>query len=164
MSGLYLYFVVEANSKSRSDWKYIKSVIDHFYEPRTVQLKAVCVAGKSNLTSLKKIESETRKARGKVRVIVCADVDNDDDERNRKIINFCRENGFDLVWFNQNIEHVFLNHSSVKDKVVQATKFLEGKDKILDKMGVGILNESSALDIPHSSNLMLILDAYLKRR
>ena len=54
-------FAVETNKSCNSDWIYIKSTIEHFYEyePSQVKLSVVYMDGKGNYNSAKK-EREIR--------------------------------------------------------------------------------------------------------
>lgn len=167
--GLFLFFVVEASSTSQSDYKYIQSVILHFYIDRKHHREPIYMATKSNLTDLAKINSATKRAMevgGEVHVILCADKDVNKDEENAKIIRFCKDNSFDLVWMNQNIEHVFLDnpHLRSEDKSSKANDFLRRSDKIFKDFDIALLNTEDPLRKPRSSNLMLVLDKYIERK
>lgn len=164
--GLYLYFVVECSSKSRSDWMYIESLINYHYKPRSHSHKAIYASGKSNLFNISKIEKETRKANGNTHVIICADVDENDEAQNQRLIEFSEKHGFDLVWMNLNIEDVFLDEPNVhaRDKHEKAKAFLKVRDKRLKDLGTKLFMEENPLKKMHSSNLMTVLDKYLKRK
>jgi hypothetical protein len=97
-------------------------------------------------------------------VIMCFDTDlgGDGEKYNKSINQFCRCNGYQLVWFNRVVEEVFLGKKiSNKDKKREAEKFLrESKiemtdwDKCLHK---GLSQE------PGTSNIISIFDDLLPR-
>lgn len=163
--GPYLLFVVEAKSDNKSDWIYIESVIHCHYEPRKHRHRAIYAGGKSKLTSIGRINAAKKGASGKIHVIVCADKDRNDDHLNDEIIKFCKDNGFDLVWMNLNIEDVFLGEPNVRtqDKQAKAVKFAAKRDKKLEELGTDRLMVDDPLKKSGSSNLMLVLDRYIKR-
>ncbi|MCI9386160.1 MAG: hypothetical protein HFH77_07380 [Lachnospiraceae bacterium] len=78
-----------------------------------------------------------------------------------KISQFCKENGYDLVWFCHDVEEVFLDNKIPDSQKVQEAGAFRRKKGIqeipLDKLA------SSVMRI-HTSNIMQILDKYLERK
>lgn len=165
MSKPCLLFVVEARRSSESDWMYLRSVILFYYGIRCYRGKTIFAKTKSLLTYEKKIYEENEKFDGKAKVIIIADVDENDDEQNHKIERRCKEKGYELVWMNMDVEDVFWGKRiDDKKKAKEAIKFQRMGDKALESLGVDILMEPNPLKKRHSSNLLLVLDKYLPRK
>lgn len=159
-----LIVVCETRASSKTDYKYIKSVIDYYYKPRSYSIKPIYATSKSELIKQdKKIEKEINNYPGQTIVVLFADVDLGDDNLNNKIINYCNNNKYELVWMNGTIEEVFLGRKiSNKQKTKEANKYLEHYLKILPLLNN--LDNSSALTSNRSSNIILVLDKILDRK
>ena len=119
--GVQLIFTVETNKKCNSDWIYIKDTVEHFYAYERTQLKlsVVYLDGKGNYSSKKKqkeIDSlisqyrATSKA-NQSKVICCFDCDDyDSKQEDRKFLEdaekFCKDKGYEFVWFCKDVEQV----------------------------------------------------------
>lgn len=171
-------FAVETNKSCNSDWIYIKSTIEHFYEyePSQVKLSVVYMDGKGNYNSAKK-EREIRslisqyKATSKNNrsaVIYCFDCD--DYNSNPETVNFleavkkyCDTNDYEFVWFCRDVEEVYLGKSvenSKKKKEAAAFKIQKG----ITKMNVSSLTRTKYQR--YTSNIINVLDQFkeLKRK
>ena len=159
-----LIVVCETRASSKTDYKYIKSVIDYYYKPRSYSIKPIYATSKSELIKQdKKIEKEISDYPGQVVVVLFADVDLGNDNLNNKIINYCNNKKYELVWMNGTIEEVFLGRKvSNKQKTKEANKYLEHYLKILPLLNN--LDNSSALTSNRSSNIILVLDKILERK
>lgn len=160
---MQLILVMETRKSCNSDYRYLKTTIDYFYVPRSFSIKPIYAKNKSELLNQnKKIDEEKRKYNDQSIVVVCADYDKEDDPLNEQLVKYCDENDFELVWMNTNVEHVYWNLKSVNDKEKMAVKFLRESDKILKKLN----NLKVAIPIRQipSTNVLVILDKYLKRK
>lgn len=166
---IQLIIVVETNKECDSDWMYIYSAINYFYNiNQDVKLTPVYMNGKSNYCKRSvthKIEyyKSSKKNANNV-VVYCFDIDNDDYEnakRNDEINEYCISNGYELIWFNKDIEDVFLGKSVNKRiKGEEATRFVRKNE--INNIKEMILNDRKINR--HRSNLLMIIDKYLKRR
>ena len=157
-----LVFTMETRSSNRSDWMYIKSSIDYFYKPRTFALDKIFATTKSELISQDtKIKSKIDDPTREVKVIIVADYDREED-LNDKIIKYCNDNDYDLVWMNLDVEDVYLG-KQVPDnrKESEAINFQSKKHKLLPKL-TGLAN-TSPLKTRHTTNLLVVLDKYISR-
>lgn len=159
-----LIVVCETRASSKTDYKYIKSVIDYYYKPRSFSIKPIYATSKSELIKQdKKIEKEINDYPGQTIVVLFADVDLGDDNLNNKILNYCNNKKYELVWMNGTIEEVFLGRKiNNKQKTKEANKYLEHYLKILPLLNN--LENSSALTSNRSSNILLVLDKILDRK
>ena len=94
---------------------------------------------------------------------MCADYDNPNDPDNIKIQQYCASNGYDLVWMNVDVEDVFLGRTvSKKMKSKELMNFLKHKESFLSTNTV--LNNQTPLVKRPASNLLNVLDKYLRRK
>lgn len=161
---MQIILVVETRASCESDYRYIKSAIDYFYVERSFKISKIFAKTKSELVSCdKKIKEYKNKYIGVTKVIVCADYDSENDPSNDVIINYCDTHSYDLVWMNVNVEDVFLGRIVPdRDKNRESFKFLKRKNTYLSSNIV--LNNPSPLDKRPASNLLTVLDKYLKRK
>lgn len=95
--------------------------------------------------------------------MICADYDYENDPDNEAISNYCHSHSYDLVWMNVDVEDVFLGKTIPnKDKNRESFNFLKQKDKLLSSNTA--LNNPSPLVKRPASNLLVVLDKYLKRK
>ena len=93
-------------------------------------------------------------------MVLFADVDLNDNDLNNKIISYCNNKKYELVWMVGTIEEVFLGRkSNNKQKTKEANKYLEHYLKTLPA-----LNNPSALNTSKSSNIILVFDKILDRK
>ena len=161
---MQIILVVETRASCQSDYKYIKSAIDYFYVERKFQISKVFAKTKSELINCdEKIKLYKSKYPGPSKVIVCADYDNPNDPDNIKIQQYCASNGYDLVWMNVDVEDVFLGRTvSKKMKNKELMNFLKHKESFLSTNTV--LNNQTPLVKRPASNLLNVLDKYLRRK
>lgn len=172
--GLQLIFVVETNSKCKSDWIYIKDTIENFYQYNHTQLKlsVVYMDGKGKY---KKKEKEIASLRSQyqsvskmneTKVIYCFDCDEYDVKQEdadflKSVQQYCKEKAYEFVWFCKDIESVYLGKKIADgDKKREATLFKAHKE-------VKLIKEHSLLAENYktnSSNIMNVLDKYLERK
>lgn len=172
--GLQLIFVVETDSKSKSDWMYIKNTIDFFYEydKAHVRLSPVYMGGKGNYRKREKEVSNLIKQyaaaskTNETKVIYCFDCDDYDSIpadmdflKNAK--QYCERQGADFVWFCKDIERVYLDKKvENKQKKIEAAKFKQ--KKLITGIDIRKLEVTGYRN--NTSNIMKILDKYLSRK
>lgn len=174
MMDLQLIFVVETDSKSKSDWIYIKDTIDYFYnyDQSHVKFSTVYMAGKGNYkkveTKITKLISEyasVNKQR-QSRVIYCFDCDDFDTNRVdidflEKAKEYCDEKQYEFVWFCKDIERVYIGKKvPEKEKTKEAAKFKSRK--IIQQTDERKLTVSNY--IANTSNILKVIDKYLERK
>lgn len=163
---------VETTRNADTDTKYIRDSIRYFYNiDNSVKLNTVYMNSKDKYNSSKVSKEICSKIKmfnhiGHSVVIYCVDTDfvdikNEDRIQFEKITQFCKQNDYELVWFCHDVEEVFLGH-----KVHNAQKVKEAAE-FQRKNGISNIDESSlrceSVRI-RCSNLLLVLDRYLKRR
>lgn len=180
----HILFLVETNKKSKIDNGYILKAIQKYYTPYELTFcrynnfyemgtktkynssdvdKKICNFMKEVKQANKKEHDEDRKF---IPVVVfCIDLDKDkvDPEQtklNDRIKKFATEKGYELVLFNRNIEEVFVGEAVPdSEKSDRARRFLDNDE-------INNIKESklrSSLPSRKSSNLLLILDKYIKQ-
>jgi len=166
---IQLIIVVETNKECDSDWMYIYSALKRFYLiGQDIKLNQIYLGGKTNYQSnkiKKKIDSLIRaKKESYNKVIYCMDVDNNNKEditRNTSINVYCEKNNYDVVWFNKNIEEVFLDMKiNDKDKSKKAKDFVT-KNRIY---GIKVNKFNDKKINRYRSNLLCVFDIYLERK
>ncbi len=158
-----LILIMETRSSNKSDYMYIKSTLDYYYEPRTYGIKKIFATTKSLLIKQeKKIEKLCNMTERKPVIIVIADYDQDE-PLNDIITKYCLNKSYDLIWMNSDVEEVYLGEKiSRKDKEKKAIAFQIKKNKLIPKLNN--LSETNPLNKSKSSNILTILDKYLMRK
>lgn len=172
--GLQLIFVVETNSKCKSDWIYIKDTIERFYQYNQTQVKfsPIYMDGKGkydkkekNILKLISQYASTSKT-NQSKIIYCFDCDDyDSKSEDLEFLNharqYCNARGADFVWFCKDIERVYLGK-----KVDQRQKKMESATFKAKKLihNVDAKRLSAASYQANTSNIMRILDKYLTRK
>ena len=172
--GLQLIFVVETNSKSKSDWIYIKDTVERFYQYDQYHVKftPVYMDGKGKYQGKKKEVnrlisqySSTSKT-NQSKVIYCFDCDDydvkrEDSEFLKEAEKYCNTNGYDFIWFCKDIECVYLGKKIERhDKQRQAANFKAKKQ--INKIDPKKLQYKAYQK--NTSNILNILDQHLERR
>lgn len=172
--GLQLIFVVETNKSCKSDWIYIKDTIDRFfkYDNAHTKFTPLYLGGRGNYSKkqreiksyISQYASTSKQNRSKV--IFCFDCDNydgnpDDSRFIKEAQQYCKEHGYDFVWFCRDIEHVYLGKSvPEKDKKSESVRFKA--NKMIKNV------EKSRLSADgfklQSSNIMNVLSKHLEQK
>lgn len=169
---LGLILVMETSAPGKSDDIYIRSVLDHYYDLKGVTIARVFLDGKRNYSS-KKVLSQIRSYQAMYRsqkmnsqVIYFIDTDSvskvyDKGSFFSNVSAFCASNFYELVWFCKDVENVFLHKEpgTVVNKLNAAKEFVR-TNAIVDISQSSIKRQSIE---PESSNILGILDKYLKR-
>ncbi len=151
--GLQVIICVETNKECKSDMIYIRNTIKHFYDVNQfdVLIKYVYIDVKGNYATpkvKKKIDGLTRQynagnPNGESVVVMCLDCDDYDTNREdakflKDAKEYCREKGYNFVWFCKDIEQVYLEKSIPKSqKKAEAEKFASS-NKIEDVVIAGL--------------------------
>ena len=165
---LQIVFVVEADNKSKSDYMYIKSIMDKYYKPylSTIKITPIYMGGIGNFGSKKTINAINRQIdqykNGKTEVVYCYDTDNekvakDKIELNKRIEKYCADNNYHAVFFCRDIEEVFIKERVHNDKSKTAIQFL--KNGCINNINVDSLK--SNIKRNGTSNLLLVVDGIL---
>lgn len=165
LNNMQVIFLFESNNKNKSDYTYIKDFLITYFKVRTEKISKIFLTSKGEALTRKterKIENIIKQYTGKENYIVyCLDTDNDA-KYNLEIVKYCNNRNYFLVWFNPNIEKLFLNkiinHS--KDKTREAFNFVKS-NKVVD-LNLNDFKEANALKISNKSNLYLILQKIFK--
>jgi hypothetical protein len=160
---LQLIVVVEANAKSQSDFVYVSALLKCRYAlAHSVRITPVYLGGKGNYSRKEaEINKWKRKYKfGPSRVVFVLDTDfgKTGAGLNPDIEQYCKRNGYDLVWMNRDIEEVFLGRCC-SNKTEEAERFARQnriKDVDLEKLG-----KRDPTSQKGTSNLLLVFDALL---
>lgn len=166
-----LIFVVEADEKSKSDYIYIRSLLELCYNYRLrtdIKVSIVYMGGKGNYNK-KSVCNKIANFRkmyslGKSYVIYCFDTDKYDSNPDElKTFNdkcsYCKDMNYDFVWFCHDIEEVFLGKSVLKHEKTDKAKDYS-KKCLVNKVDLKML-KTETISKKHS-NLLLFLDKYYK--
>ena len=120
------------------DRAYIEDIIDKYYLTNArISIKFICLDGKYNFNStrvVKEIKEYKRLLKNNVEIVHC--LDKDDFHVKKEAENFgaecqkyCENNGYELIWFVKNIEHVLHNKIVSKTNKRRALKSFTSKNK-----------------------------------
>ena len=168
---LQMIFCVETNKRADTDSIYISETLNSLYViDNKVKITKVYLEKKSKYNAkdvLREIESKIKAFTiGETRVIYCIDTDAYETNYEHKkelddIARFCKDKGYELVWFCHNVEEVYLgNKVSDSQKVSEAATFR--RKKAIEKIHIDTLSSSTMRK--GTSNILKILDKYLKRK
>ena len=165
---MQLIFIVEANNDSQSDYLYISETVKKYYNVLGHKLTPVYLEGKGNYNKKKKkeeINKNIAKYDGPTHVFMCYDIDNQNKPTyslNPLIEKYAEDNGYELIWFYEDIEQVYLGESvSNNVKTLKAKQFVA--HKLIDGVQIISLNQTTK-SRKKSSNILLILDKYLEKK
>ena len=175
MVPLQLLFVLECNDEDKSDAIYLNEVISHFYVFESenysqVSRKSIFLKGKGKYKNYKdyinNVVSMFSHEGGVTKVIYMIDLDSTDKEYksgslNYNIMDYCNRNNYDLIWMCKNVENVFLGvePDAIENKTEAAKQFARLKNKEFDNIKLS----KTTIEL-YCSNILIILDKYLKRK
>ena len=162
---------VEADKQAQTDAIYIKDTIVRFYEiDRSVKLSFIYMNGKSNYNS-KGVQGKINQLskdykNGPSVAVYCIDLDKYESnsaqlKENEEIKEYIAKNKYEMVWFCHDIEEVYLGESVIKKMKASTAIAFKKKEQILK---VDAQKLMSCLCNKGTSNLLLVLDKYLKRK
>ena len=152
---------------------YVRPFIQRFFEYNTSKFEQIYTGSKCELYSKgtkKKIDACLGKylARNdEVSIVFFADVDTnstEDKKRNQNLIKFSNKYGTrsSIVWFNLDIEDVFLGKRIKDDKPKEAKNFLNSKK--IEKIDVCKMKNDNAIKTIHSSNIYNVIASLLPKK
>ena len=166
---MQLIFLFETNSKSQSDYKYVRSYLTKIEMIRKFKFSPLYLNGKGNYNKFeKKINYLIKSYLGESKVFMFIDVDStslnyDQIKLNREITNYCSEKNYELIWFKRTIEEVFWGA-----KIPQSKKTIKA-DEFLRKNQISNI-DFKKLDISNydflkngESNLKSVFDNFLSK-
>lgn len=172
--GVQYIFVVETNSKCKSDWIYIRDTIERFYQWNQPQIKlsVVYMNGKGNYKNKEKdIESLSKQYRSagkgnQSKVMLCFDCDEyEKDVYDRTFLKdarqYCQNMGYEFVWFCKDIESVYLGHKVDDSQKKKESAVFKAQNGINHVDAKKLLATAYRIN---SSNLMCILDKCFARK
>jgi hypothetical protein len=165
-----LLFLVEAKETSKSDWHYLRKFMESplFKRPDANTLKNVIyLDGKNNYRKKEAdIHSYCLRFRGPTHVIFVFDMDHGgshEKKQNQEIVTYCQTLDTHplIIWFNKDIETVFLGHSVRKaEKTALALAFHNQGKLAIDE--INLYNYSRENPSKNGeSNILLVLKNYL---
>ena len=165
-----LIFVVETNSSTQSDDRYIMKLINHRYDlsKNDIRISFVHMGGKGNYNknkTLDLINKYKKNNSGESIIFYCFDTDSIGSNQVRKKEfseekRFCINKGFLLIWFNLNIEHVLLGKIiNASEKKIESIKFWNNSNVLIPTKK--LFCENSELE--GYSNFYFLLDVHLQR-
>lgn len=173
--GIQLLFCVETDQQCNSDWIYIKSIIDTFYDYNhaRIRLEKAYMGGKGNYNTAKfkrcvdkKVSDYKKKAKGETVVIYCFDCDeydrdSRDAERLKQEEQYCIDNNYKFIWFCKDIERVFIGEKVPDDeKKSTAEKYL--RKGLVSNVDITKIEATKYKN--GTSNLAVLLDEYMERK
>ena len=168
---IQLIIAVEANKESKSDYRYIDPFIKRYFKIGTNKISYVYMGSKMNYSDKginKQITSliNSYKRTGESHVIYCFDTDDfsvsPDHQENEKKNKKDLFHNSDIVWFNRDIEEVFIN-SRLENS--------EKKSKSIDFLAKGLIKFVSYQLFKYEddfvgkqrSNLGVVISKYLEK-
>ena len=166
-----LLFCVETDRRSKTDWVYIKSVIDKYYViDNSISIKPVYMGGKTNYKRNKvisEIKTLTRQFRqtGSTTVIYCVDTDNwnTDRDRNREleeVRDYCSEKGYEFIWFCRDVEEVFWGHQIHNSDKTETAKKFRSQNRVDSVPSDSLTEHKMKIGC---SNIITVLNRHLKK-
>ncbi len=163
-----IVLVMETDEKSRTDYIYIRSILEKYYnlsQLRDVKISPVFMGGKGNYNKKKVINAINSYKRqykkiGESYVIYCFDTDKyESNPLDQKLLieeeRYCKDNGYEFVWFCHDVEEVFLGRSvAASEKVAEAKKYIT--NKMVEK--VSMANLKAEKMSKQKSNVVLVLE------
>lgn len=163
---MQLIFIVEANKDSQSDYSYISETLKKYYNTLGHKMTPIYLNGKGNYNKKKtEIGRNISKYSGTTHIFMCYDIDNPNNQAyklNPLIEEYAKENGYELIWFYEDVEQVYLGESvSNSVKTLKAKQFVAHND--IDGVQEINLNQT-AISRKKSSNILKVLDEVLQRK
>ncbi len=161
---------LETNKQAQTDKMYIDKILNQTYKfGNEVTFYPIFMGGKPAYKKrqvVNEIKLALKQKFDEKHVVYCIDIDQfeqsaEANKLNSDITQYCKQNGYKLVWFCKTIEDVIL-HEIVpdKEKVKRATKF-----KNAEEIEQDILNSLSASSIlKQKSNILCVFDNILPRK
>ena len=168
--GKQLLFCVETNQKTRTDQIYIGETIKHYYRlGNDISVQYIYLNGKGNYNKpgiVKSIAGYIRQytPNGPTIVLYCIDTDRCDiDPQQQKklmeIVEYCKEKGYEFIWFCRDIEDVYWGEQIPNDKKKKKAAQFRSRNHIQDITESTLRKQRYSR---HYSNILDVLDKHLK--
>lgn len=160
-----LILVFECNKNSRTDYNYVYTIINYYFEVGGNKISPIFAGNKSKLyhdKTKQKIENLKRQYNGDTEIIIFADFDSSSNHDNNKLIRFCNGNKYDLIWSNREIEEVVFGKKIKGNKVEAANNFIRNHQ--VGKINTNKFSNEQPTKERFTSNMFLIFDEYLQRK
>lgn len=168
----YIFIVESKNENNDSDFVYLEKTINYFYVNQGNKISPVYLNGKGNYNKKKsKIEKLINNYSGDGSfTFMCIDIDNPVTKKvsydmNEDIMNYCKSINAELIWFKEDVEQVYWKRKDVSnsEKTKLANKFkINSTDKtLISRLNI---NHNNYDIVNESSNVLYILDKYMKRK
>ena len=165
---MQVIIIVECSKESKSDWVYINSLLKFKYDITSHKLSPIYLNGKGRYKNVsKKVEKLKKEYDDKTIVVMCIDLDSitnnpTDRKINDELYKYACSNNYYFVWFNRDIEEVFLNKRVNKsDKTKQAIDFL--RTNKIEKIKFDNLNKENIIS-NQTSNIMFVFDKIFNKK
>lgn len=163
---MQLIFIVEANKDSQSDYLYISETLKKYYNTLGHKMTPIYLNGKGNYNKKKtEIGRNISKYSGTTHIFMCYDIDNPNKqayELNPLIEDYAKENGYELIWFYEDIEQVYLGESVPNNvKAIKAKQFV-AHNAIKEVQEISLIQKE--ISRKKSSNILVVLDKWLPRK
>lgn len=165
-----ILFCVESNRKARTDYQYIEATLKRFYkEDKKIRYRPIYMGSKTRYKAkdvVKEIQNNIKACPYDTKVIYFIDVDDYNISAATKklyddIKAYCDINGYAFVFFDKDVEDVYLGNSvRDKEKVDKVAEF-KRKQRI-NQVDVSMLEVNDHRR--HGSNILRVLDQYWVRR
>lgn len=163
-----LLFCVETTPRANTDYAYIKETVEYYYAlDRRIVLRPIYMKSKTRYNS-KAVQEDIRRQSGSenTSVIYCIDTDDYDTSPDAKeildqITKYCRQNGYDFVFFCKDVEDVYLGKRIPNTQKGAAIRYFRTSHAI-EQMKTKRLETAHYQH--HSSNILNVLDRYLTRK
>lgn len=169
---IQMILCLETNKKANTDYIYIKETIDFLYQKNNqIKISPLYMSTKTKYKSGDIIREIAKKKKGfaaigQTKVIYC--IDTDEFEKNvehanafQDIRQYCEAEGYELIWFCHDVEEVFQGKKNSDSQKVREAGAFRNKKMIME-IPPERLKEKVVK--PHTSNIVNILDQYLKRK
>ncbi len=174
--GVQLLFVVEADKACRSDWIYIKELLDRFYviNDSEIKLTPIFLGGKGRYKEKAKINEINAKIKqykagskdNSTVVIYVFDTDDYDSDPSDKSFmeetqKYCEKNGYKYVWFCKDVEQVFIGRQVPKATKRDVAADFKKKNHIKSVQPQNLKSKGLR---KCASNIMVVLGEYLTEK
>lgn len=160
--------LIETSRENDSDKMYIDELLKHVYDIKGHKLSYIYMNGKGNYDKKSsQVEQKTRSYQDESKVVICIDLDNqnttyDQKKKNEEIEKYCKDNNYDLVVFNRDIEEVFIGKKIGKKLKKQTAERFVRQDQV-KKVDLVYLDKKDYSSIK-TSNICSVFDKFLSRK
>lgn len=167
---IQIIFAVETTEKAKTDYFYIREVLNKYFDIGNNKTSFVYMCGKHNYCNVKiakKIKTLIKEysiTSGKSYVVYVCDKDKNmsvpqDSKFIEDLEEYCFINGYELIWFVTTIEEVLWGSKiSDKEKITKSKQFV--KQKRINDVNRLNLSASSNVNSKKMSNILTVLSNF----